>query len=169
MKSPISLMILGTALAAAPAAFAQTQPQTQAPAEGAQHSEHMQQSTPAQTAPQPGQPATQSATPAAPGTTGAAAAPITDAEVTQFASAALAVEKIRNDATVPEASKNDRYVAAIRDSGLTAVRFNHIATSMQTDQELNSRIQKAGAELQQAQAPADAAAPTPAASPTSGQ
>ncbi|MDP5279347.1 DUF4168 domain-containing protein [Sphingomonas sp. DG1-23] len=136
MKFRNSMLIPAVALFATPAAFAQTT------------------ESPAQTSPAPAE-----APPAAaPGTSGsgtAAAAPVTEAEVTQFATAALAIGKIRQDAAVPEADKNTKSVAAITATGLTAVRFNEIAQTMQGDPALNKRIQDAAAKQQ----PAGAAAP----------
>ncbi|TGX52605.1 DUF4168 domain-containing protein [Sphingomonas gei] len=138
MKFRNSTLIPAVALLATPAAFAQTAP-TQAPA---------------QTSPAPTE------APAAPasGTTGAgtaATATVTDSEVSQFATAALAIGKIRDDAAVPEADKNAKSVTAITSTGLTAVRFNEIAQAMAADQTLNKRIQAAAAKQQ----PAAAAAP----------
>ena len=138
MKFRNSMLIPAAALLATPAAFAQTA-QTQ---------------TPAQTSPAPAE-----APPAAaPGTTGsgtAATATVSDTEVSQFATAALAIGKIRQDAAVPEADKNAKSVTAITSAGLTAVRFNEIAQAMSADQALNKRIQAAAAKQQ----PAGAAAP----------
>lgn len=136
MKFPLSFMMLaGSALVALPAA-AQTAP----------HAGH-------QTAPQTTPAPTASATPDATSTTTTTtttttATAITEAEVQQFARAALDVEGIRADASIPEADKNARYVAAIQASGLKAARFNEIATAMQSDPALNQRIQTAGAALQ---------------------
>ena len=110
----IRSMMLGATLVAAPAAFAQTAPDTAAP---------------------------QAASPAAP----AGAAAVSDSEVTQFATAALAVEKVRKDATVPEADKNTKMVEAISTSGIAPTRFNEIAQAMQADPDLNKRIQTAAA------------------------
>ncbi len=138
MKFRNSTLIAAAALLATPAAFAQTT-QTQ---------------TPAQTSPAPAE------SPAAPagGTTGAGAAAtatVTDAEISQFATAALAIGKIRQDAAVPEVDKNTKSVTAITATGLTAVRFNEIAQAMAADEALNKRIQAAAAK----QLPAGAAAP----------
>jgi hypothetical protein len=119
-------MMIAAATFAAPAAVAQTAAQQSAPA-------------PAQT-------------PAPTATAAATGAPVTDAEVSQFAAAALAVDKVRKDAAVPEADKNARYVEAITASGLSAARFNEISSLMQADTGLNARIQKAGAALQPAPA-----------------
>jgi hypothetical protein len=98
-----------------------------------------------QTAPST-QPAAPAAAPAAP----AGAATVSDAEVKQFASAALAVEKVRKDAAVPEGDKNGKMVEAIGASGLPPARFNEIAEAMQADPALNKRIQEAAAAQQPA-------------------
>lgn len=85
----------------------------------------------------------------------ASAASVTDAEVTQFATAAVAAGKINADANVAAADKTAKIVEAITATGLTAERFNQIAQALQADPALNKRIQDAAA----AQAPAPAAAP----------
>lgn len=134
MKFRNSTLIAAAALLAAPAALAQT----------------------AQTSPAP---ATSPQTEPAPGTSGAgtaATATVSESEVTQFATAALAVSKIRQDAAVPDAEKNTKSVAAITATGLTAARFNEIAQAMQGDPALNKRIQDAAAKQTPA---AGAAAP----------
>ncbi len=128
MKFRISMMALGATLLSSPAAFAQD--------------------TPTQTAPEP-------ATPAAPAAS-AAPATVTDAEVTQFAAAALAIEKINKDTTIAAADKNTKMAEAVTSSGLEPTRFNEIGQAMQADPVLNQRIQKAAAEQQPA-----ATAPAP--------
>lgn len=139
------LLMIGAALAFVPAATAQT-----APAAGGQTmSAPSSQSAPAGSA-------TQAAPSAAP--SGAAtdapvsSATVTDTEVSQFVNAALAVEKINTDTTIPAADKNNRMVQAIEASGLPATRFNAIAQGMQADPMLNKRIQDAGVAKRQAQA-----------------
>ncbi|MDT8758973.1 DUF4168 domain-containing protein [Sphingomonas psychrotolerans] len=136
MKFRNMMLIPAAALLATPA-FAQTTQTSPAPAE-------------TQTAPGTAAPAT--------GTSGsgtAATASFSDTEVSQFATAALAIGKIRQDAAVPEADKNAKSVEAITASGLTATRFNEIAQAMSSDQALNKRIQDAAAK----QSPAGAKAP----------
>ncbi|WP_448663093.1 DUF4168 domain-containing protein [Sphingomonas sp. CJ20] len=118
-------MAIGAALISAPAAFAQTTPTTPA--------------TPASP--------TMEAAPAAPAPT--TPAPVSDAEVTQFASAALAVTKVQADAAVPAADKNAKSVEAITAAGIDPVRFNEISQAMRDDPALNQRIQKAAAALTQ--------------------
>jgi hypothetical protein len=131
MKFRSSMMVLGATLLCAPAAFAQNTP----PAQPA---------TPAQAAPAP-------TTPAAPAT-------VTDAEVTQFATAALAVEKVRKDTTIADADKNTKMADAVKMAGLDPNRFNEIGQAMQADPALNKKIQAAAA-AQQPATPAPAPAP----------
>jgi hypothetical protein len=136
MKLRNSMLITAAALLAAPAAFAQDA-QTTSPA-----------------------PPTSADSSAQAGTTGSgtAASTVSDTEVSQFATAAVAAAKVRSDATVPDADKNAKMVEAITASGLPPARFNEIAQAMQSDTALNKRIQDAAA----TQAPAaGAASPTP--------
>lgn len=113
----IGTILAGATLAIAPAALAQTAPQTADPA------------APAQTAPAPAAPQ--------------AAGPVTEAEIGQFATAALEIDKIRKDTATPEADKGAKMAAAATAAGLTAERFNAIGQAMQTDTALNKRIQAA--------------------------
>ncbi|WP_342248924.1 DUF4168 domain-containing protein [Sphingomonas sp. OTU376] len=120
----IATILAGTTLALAPAAMAQTAPQT----------------TPAT----PDAPAAQTTAPAAPAATAPATnATVTDAEVGQFATAALEIEKIRKDTATPEADKGAKMAAAASSAGLSSERFNAIGQAMQGDAALNQRIQKA--------------------------
>mgnify|MGYP001035935226 CR=1 FL=1 len=113
----IGTILAGATLAIAPAALAQTAPQTADPA------------APTQTAPAPAAPQ--------------AAGPVTEAEVGQFATAAIEIDKIRKDTATPEADKGAKMAAAATAAGLTAERFNAIGQAMQTDTALNKRIQAA--------------------------
>lgn len=120
-----------------------------------------QTTTPAQTT--PAAPATQDQ-----GTTGAGTAStstFTDTEVKQYATAALAVNKINADTSIPTAEKNTKFVAAITASGLQPQRFNEISQAMASDTALNQRIQAAAAQAQTSGQSAQATAP---ASPTGG-
>ena len=119
-------LAVGTAILAAPAAFAQDA---------------------AQTAPAPAAAATPTAAPAQ------AAATVTDAEVDQYVTAALAVNKVQTDAAIPDADKAAKMSEAVTATGITAERFNAITQAMQADPALNKRIQEAGA-AKQAAAPA---------------
>jgi hypothetical protein len=122
-------ILIGAALLAAPAAFAQDAPTSPSTQDA---------------------PATTEAPAAGMAAQGSGAAAVSDAEVTQFASAALAVDKLRKDTAIPEADKNTKMVEAISSSGLQPARFNEIAQAMQADPALNKRIQEAAA----SQAPA---------------
>lgn len=107
------------------------------------------------------------AAPAAP----AASASFTDAEVTSFARAALAVDKINKDTTIPAADKGKQLADAVTGAGLAPERYNQIATAQGSDTALQKRIQDALVAEQQAATPASAtpapaATPTPSATPT---
>jgi hypothetical protein len=116
----IAILMAGTTLAFAPAAMAQTAPTTPPDASAAQTA------------------------PAAPAATAPATnASVTDAEVGQFATAALEIEKIRKDTATPDADKGAKMAAAASSAGLTSERFNAIGQAMQSDTALNQRIQKA--------------------------
>lgn len=98
----------------------------------------------------------------APGTAQAttATSAVTDTEVKQYAAAALAVNKINADTTVPAAEKNTRFVAAITESGLQPQRFNEISQAMAADPALNQKIQAAAAQAQTSGQSAQASTPT---------
>jgi hypothetical protein len=121
--------LLGATALCGTAALAQMAPQTTPPATPP---------TASQTAPQTTPPA---AGQAAPG----AAASYTDADVDEFAGAALAVQKIQQDATVPDTDKQTKMSAAVTSSGLTPEKFNAMATASQSDPALMKRIQTAAA------------------------
>ena len=144
MKMMFSSLAAASALMASAAIAQTTTPaQTTAPA----------QTTPAQ----PAAPATQEQ-----GTTGAGAmstSTFTDTEVKQYATAALAVNKINADTSIPTAEKNPKFVAAITASGLQPQRFNEISQAMASDTALNQRIQAAAAQAQASGQSAQATAP----------
>lgn len=148
-----AILLAAASLIGAPAALAQTAP--------AQTTTQQQQTTPATTT-SPSAPAAQ----AAPAAAAATAAPVTNATVTdeevrQYATAALAVNKIRQDTSIPDAEKNPKFVQAVLASGLNANRFNAISQAMANDQELNQRIQQAAAQMQSASAtPATGSTPS---------
>src|SRR3546814_2797717 len=54
-------------------------------------------------------------------------ADVSDAEVDQFAGAAVEVQKIGSDTAVAEDAKQEKMAAAVQSSGLSAERFNQIA------------------------------------------
>jgi hypothetical protein len=78
----------------------------------------------------------------------AAPTSFSDADVDKFAGAALAVQKIQQDTTVPDADKQTKMSAAVTSSGLTPEQFNAIATASQSDPALMKRIQTAAAKKQ---------------------
>lgn len=122
----IAILVVGTTLAFAPAAMAQTAPAT------------------------PAAPAAQAAPAAAPVTS----ASVTDAELTQFVTVALEIEKIRKDPAVPEADKTAKMATAASSSGIDPQRFNAIGQAMQTDTALNARVQATAAKLASTGSPA---------------
>ncbi|WP_066553050.1 DUF4168 domain-containing protein [Croceicoccus bisphenolivorans] len=87
-----------------------------------------------------------------------AAAPITDAELDQFAGAAIKVNEIAQDATLDAEGKQAAMVTAVQASGLDAVRFNEIASKSQSDETLKGRLAEAFARRPAPEATATAAA-----------
>ena len=92
------------------------------------------------------------AAPAASAPQAATAAPatVTDAELKQFAKAALAVDKVNKDAAVPAADKQKKMAEAVSGSGLPPARFNEIAQASQADPVLQQKVQAAIVAEQQA-------------------
>jgi hypothetical protein len=80
---------------------------------------------------------------AAPQASTAAPSAVTDAELKQFAKAALAVDKVSKDAAVPAADKQKRMADAVSSSGLPPARFNEIAQASQADPALQQKVQAA--------------------------
>ena len=122
----------------------------------------MQNTPPAtpQTPPPPPQQATPPAADSSTDTTatapGAAAGSYTDADVDKFAGAALAVQKIQQDASVADADKQTKMASAVTASGLSPEKFNAMATASQSDPALMKRIQTAAATKMQASGAAGA-------------
>jgi hypothetical protein len=137
----MAALLGATALGGAPA-LAQMAPesQTMTPPTEATPPQTMPQQTTPPTADEP----TTTTTPST-----AAPTSFSDADVDAFASAALAVQKIQQDATVPDADKQTKMAAAVTSSGLTAEKFNAMATASQADPTLMKRIQTAAAKKQQ--------------------
>jgi len=92
------------------------------------------------------------AAPAAPAPETSTAAPsaVTDAELKQFAKAALAVDKVSKDTAVPAADKQKKMAEAVSGSGLPPARFNEIAQASQADPALQQKVQAAIVAEQQA-------------------
>lgn len=83
--------------------------------------------------------------------TGAAATTFSDADIRQFAAAAVEVTKIQQDSAIPAADKQPKMLAAVQASGLPPEKFNQIGQAAAADPALQQRIQAA--------APAAPAAP----------
>ncbi len=85
----------------------------------------------------PAEPAAPSATPAP----AAGAGNFTDAEIKQFAAAAVEVTKIQQDSTISAADKQPKMLAAVQSSGLPPEKFNQIGQAAAADPALQQRIQ----------------------------
>ena len=97
------------------------------------------------TTPQTTPPATTApATPDA-GATTATPTSFTDADVDQFATAVVSVQKIQGDASVAATDKQAKMAAAVQAAGLTPTKFNAMAQASQSDPALMKRIQTAAA------------------------
>ena len=97
------------------------------------------------------------ATPAAPATPSAGAAKYSEADLKQFAAAAVEVTKIQSDASIAEAEKQPKMLAALQASGIAPEKFNEIGQAAAADPALQQRIQAA--------APAASATPANPATP----
>ncbi len=102
------------------------------------------------------------ATPATPAAPSAGASTYSDADIKQFAAAAVAVTKIQSDTTISEADKQPKMLAALQASGIAPEKFNAIGQAAATDPALQQRIQAAAPA-----APAQPAAPATQATPAS--
>ncbi|MGN6374161.1 MAG: DUF4168 domain-containing protein [Sphingomonas sp.] len=139
--------LIGATLLGSVAAYAQTttaQPQSMSP----QQAMPPQQATPPSSAeaPSTGTDATGTAT------------SFSDADIQQFATAAMAVGKVQDDASVAPADKQSKMADAVKQSGLTPQKFNAIARASQSDPALMKRIQTAASAQATAQGQAGAAA-----------
>lgn len=86
--------------------------------------------------------------PAAP--EGGATTTISDAEVEQFATAAMALQKIEQDTATPATDKQTKMAAAVQQTGLTPEKFNEISAAASKDPALMQRIQAAAGKMQAA-------------------
>ncbi|PCD03593.1 hypothetical protein COC42_04295 [Sphingomonas spermidinifaciens] len=80
------------------------------------------------------------ATGATPSASAGATATVSDAEVTQFATALAAVDKINKDAATPAAEKQAKMAEAVTSAGLTPERFNSIGQSLSKDPALQAKV-----------------------------
>ncbi|HAF41783.1 MAG TPA: hypothetical protein DCG90_08470 [Sphingobium sp.] len=106
----------------------------------------------------------EAAAPAAPAAPAAGASNFSDADIKQFAAAAVEVTKIQQDSSIPDADKQPKMVAALQASGIPPEKFNQIGQAAAADPALQQRIQ-AAAPAAPAPAPADPAAPAQPAQP----
>jgi hypothetical protein len=97
------------------------------------------------------------ATPAAPATPSAGASKYSEADIKQFAAAAVEVTKIQSDASISAADKQPKMLAALQASGIAPEKFNEIGQAAAADPTLQQRIQAA--------VPAAPAAPATPATP----
>lgn len=97
------------------------------------------------------------AAPATPAAPAAAAGNYSETDIKQFAAAAVAVTKIQSDASIVDAEKQPKMLAALQASGIAPEKFNEIGQAAAADPELQQRIQAA--------APATPAAPASPATP----
>ncbi|BBD99127.1 DUF4168 domain-containing protein [Sphingobium amiense] len=102
--------------------------------------------------------------PAATPAPAAEAGNFSDADIKQFAAAAVEVTKIQQDASISDADKQPKMVAALQASGIAPEKFNQIGQAAAADPALQQRIQ-AAAPAAPAAAPAQPAAPATPATP----
>jgi hypothetical protein len=74
-----------------------------------------------------------------------AAVSVSDADVQKFAVAAVALNNVQTDASITQAEKPAKMVAAVQQSGLDPHRFNAIAQAAEADPALQKKIQVAAA------------------------
>lgn len=94
---------------------------------------------------------------AAPAAPAAGASNFSDAEIKQFAAAAVEVTKIQQDSSIADADKQPKMLAALQASGIPPEKFNQIGQAAAADPALQQKIQAA--------APAAPAAPAAGAAP----
>ncbi|WP_460989272.1 DUF4168 domain-containing protein [Sphingobium sp. TomTYG45] len=106
------------------------------------------------------------ATPATPVAPSAAAGNFSDADIKLFAAAAVEVTKIQSDASIADAEKQPKMLAALQASGIAPEKFNEIGQAAAADPALQQRIQAAAPAAPAAPAtPATPAAPATPATP----
>nr|MBA4770008.1 DUF4168 domain-containing protein [Sphingobium sp.] len=115
----------------------------------------------AQTAPAAAPAAPAASTPAP----AAAAGNFSDADIKQFAAAAVEVTKIQQDTSIADADKQPKMVAALQASGIAPEKFNQIGQAAAADPALQQRIQAAAPPAPAAAAPAAPATPAGPATP----
>ncbi|WP_150292896.1 DUF4168 domain-containing protein [Sphingobium estronivorans] len=89
----------------------------------------------------------------------AGATAFTDAEIKQFAAAAVEVTKIQQDSSIAAADKQPKMLAALQASGMPPEKFNQIGQAAAADPALQQKIQAAAPAAAAPAAPAADAAP----------
>ncbi|WP_052134392.1 DUF4168 domain-containing protein [Sphingomonas sp. 37zxx] len=69
--------------------------------------------------------------------------PISDADVTRFAKAVVAVEAVQKDTAIAPAEKQAQMAAKVQATGLEPAKFNQIAQTMQSDPALQAKVSAA--------------------------
>lgn len=88
------------------------------------------------------------ATTEAPSASAEAGTSYSDAELEQFAKAVMAVQQIQQDTAISATDKQTKMAAAVQETGLTAEKFNEIASASNSDPALMQRIQVAASQIQ---------------------
>lgn len=102
---------------------------------------------------------------AAPAAPAAGASKFSDADIKQFAAAAVEVTKIQQDSSIAEAEKQPKMLAALQASGIPPEKFNQIGQAAAADPALQQKIQAAAPAAAAPAAPAEGAAPASPATP----
>lgn len=89
----------------------------------------------------------------------AGASNFSDAEIKQFAAAAVEVTKIQQDSSIAAADKQPKMLAALQASGIPPEKFNQIGQAAAADPALQQKIQAAAPASAAPEAPAAGAAP----------
>ena len=95
----------------------------------------------------------------APAAPAAGASNFSEADIKQFAAAAVEVTKIQSDSSIAEADKQPKMLAALQASGIAPEKFNAIGQAAAADPALQQRIQAAAPAAPAAAAPAAPAKP----------
>lgn len=99
---------------------------------------------------------------AAPAAPAAGASNFSDADIKQFAAAAVEVTKIQQDSSIAAADKQPKMLAALQASGIPPEKFNQIGQAAAADPALQQKIQAAAPTSSVAPAAPDAPATPPA-------
>lgn len=105
------------------------------------------------------------AAPAAPAAPAAGAGKFSDADIKQFAAAAVEVTKIQQDSSIAAADKQPKMLAALQASGIPPEKFNQIGQAAAADPALQQKIQAAAPASAAPAAPDAGAAPAAPATP----